>query len=245
MPAKAKRSDRFPAGLTVTVTIAMAILIGLGVWQIKRLAWKTQLLAEITAAQTAEAAPLAQALALPMPDFHRVSLVCPGLATADFVTVHAILDTSGGANGVQGRRLMSPCPLGDNKSILVDRGFIPDETTANPPVLAGAVPVALTGVLTKGGQRTFLTPPPSGRLFFSRDLPAMAKALGVDANQTYFVAAETQTNPDFPALKPVPLPLDIPNNHFQYALTWFGLAAALLAIYAAKLLPWLRTKLKF
>ena len=73
----------------------------------------------------------------------------------------------------------------------------------------------------------------------------MAKALGVDANPTYFVAAETYTNPDFPNLKPVPLPLDIPNNHFQYALTWFGLAAALLAIYAAKLLPWLRTKLKF
>lgn len=236
---------RFPIGLTITVAIAMAILVGLGVWQIKRLAWKTQLLAEVAAAQTAKAVPLAQALALPRPDFHRVLVTCPGLAGADFVTVHAILDTSGGSNGVQGRRLLSPCLIDGDKAILVDRGFIPDETAANPPVVAGTAPVALTGVLTKGGKGTFLTPPPSGRLFFSRDLPAMAKALGVDANPTYFIAAETQTNPDFPALKSVPLPPDIPNNHFQYALTWFGLAGALLAIYAAKLLPWLRTKLKF
>lgn len=242
---KEPTANRFPIGLTVTVAIAMVILVGLGVWQVKRLAWKTQLLAEVAAAQTADPVPLATALALPMPDFHKVSVTCPGLATADFITVHAILDTSGGSNGVQGRRLISPCPLGDNQTILVDRGFIPDEMAANPPVAKSSAPVAITGVLTKGGRGTFLTPPPTGRLFFARDLPAMAKALGVTANPTYFIAAETQANPDFPALKPVPLPPDIPNNHFQYALTWFGLAAALLAIYAAKLLPWLRSRLRF
>jgi surfeit locus 1 family protein len=243
--AKVKSPDRFPIGLTITTIIALAILVGLGVWQLKRLTWKTNLLAEVAAAQTMDAVPLAQALALPMPDFHRVSLTCTGLATADFVTVHAIVDASGGAQGTQGRRLMSPCSLDGAQTVLVDRGFIADETAANPPVAASTTPVALTGVLTRGGSGTFLTPPPTGRLFFARDLPAMAKALGINANPTFFVAAETQTNPDFPALKPVSLPPDIPNNHFQYALTWFGLAAALFAIYAAKLLPWLRTRFRF
>jgi surfeit locus 1 family protein len=47
--------------------------------------------------------------------------------------------------------------------------------------------------------------------------------------------AETSSNPEWQALKPAPLPVDIPNDHLQYALTWFGLAGALLAVYAAML----------
>jgi surfeit locus 1 family protein len=230
------KSARFPIGLTITTVIAFAILVGLGVWQLKRLAWKTEVLAEVAAAKVAPALPLDQALALPHPEYHRVSITCPGLATADFVSVHAIAD------GVDGRRLVSPCLLGDG-AILVDRGFLSADVTVTPPVSDSSQPLTLTGVLTKGGKGTFVTPPPSGRMFFARDLPAMEGVLGVKARPDYFVAAETSTNPDFAALKPIPLPTDIPNNHFQYALTWFGLAAALLAIYAAMLTPWLRIRL--
>jgi surfeit locus 1 family protein len=48
-----------------------------------------------------------------------------------------------------------------------------------------------------------------------------------------FLLAETPTNPDFPALEPTPLPGEIANRHLEYALTWFGLAGALIAVYAA------------
>jgi surfeit locus 1 family protein len=234
--AKPKNPDRFPVGLTVATVIAFAILIGLGEWQLKRLAWKTQVLAEVAASRTANAVPLATALALPTPDYHRVTVSCPGLATADFVLTHAITD------GDPGRRIISPCPLGDG-AILVDRGFISDTTPANPTVSASQTPLTLTGVLTKGGRGNLFTPPPAGKMFYAHDVAAMAKALGVSTATPYFIAAETSTNPDLASLKPEPLPVDIPNNHFQYALTWFGLAAALLAIYVAMLTPWLRIRL--
>ena len=52
--------------------------------------------------------------------------------------------------------------------------------------------------------------------------------------------AETSTNPDWKALDPQPLPAEIPNRHLEYALTWFGLAAALACVYAATL--WKRWK---
>ena len=55
-----------------------------------------------------------------------------------------------------------------------------------------------------------------------------------------FLLAETSSNPDWAALKPAPLPAEIPNNHLQYVLTWFGLAAALAGVYAAAL--WRRLK---
>ena len=47
--------------------------------------------------------------------------------------------------------------------------------------------------------------------------------------------AETASNPEWAALKPAPIPTDIPNNHLSYAITWFGLAAALVGVYAALL----------
>jgi surfeit locus 1 family protein len=237
LPAKLKNPDRFPIGMTIATVVAFAILISLGEWQLKRLAWKTQVLAEVAASRTADAVPLASALALPLPDYHRVTVTCPGLATADFVLTHAITD------GDPGRRVISPCLLGEG-AILVDRGFISDTTPANPPVSASQTALTLNGVLTKGNRGNLFTPPPAGKMFYAHDVAAMAKALGVSTATPYFIAAETSTNPDLPSLKPEPLPVDIPNNHFEYALTWFGLAAALLAIYAAKLSPWLSIRLK-
>ena len=47
--------------------------------------------------------------------------------------------------------------------------------------------------------------------------------------------AETATNPDWKGLIPAPIPADIANRHLEYALTWYGLAAALLGVYAAML----------
>jgi surfeit locus 1 family protein len=179
---------------------------------------------------------LATALALPTPDYHRITLDCPGLATADFVLTHAITD------GDPGRRVISACHSSDG-AILVDRGFISDTTPDNPPVSASQTPLTITGVLTKTSRGNLFTPPPAGKMFYTHDVAAMAKALGASTATPYFVAAETSTNPDMPSLKPIALPSDIPNNHFQYALTWFGLAAALLAIYAAKLITWLRIRL--
>ena len=63
----------------------------------------------------------------------------------------------------------------------------------------------------------------------------MAQALNVQRPAPLFLMAETSTNPDWKALNPAPLPSEIPNRHFEYALTWFGLAAALAGVYVAVL----------
>jgi surfeit locus 1 family protein len=63
----------------------------------------------------------------------------------------------------------------------------------------------------------------------------MAKALNAAEPAPLFLMAETSTNPGWKALDPAPLPLHIPNRHLEYALTWYGLAAVLLGVYAAML----------
>jgi surfeit locus 1 family protein len=229
----ASERRRFPVGLTLASLIAFVILIGLGVWQVKRLAWKTDMLAHIEALQHAPAQPLTAALARGGDlEFTRVEMDCPGLGGARFGTIYAVQD------GQIGRRLVSACKgdLGAYDGILVDRGLITDSSPANPPVKTDAPSVRVVGVLRKGDRKAPRTTesgnPP---LWFGRHLPTVAAYLGVKNPAPYFLMAETPTNPEFPALKPAAIPTDIPNNHLSYAITWFGLAAALVGVYAALL----------
>ncbi|WP_304171230.1 SURF1 family protein [Phenylobacterium aquaticum] len=231
-------SRRFPIGLTIAAAIAFTILIGLGVWQVKRLAWKEALLARIAALQAAPARPLAGALvdmaAGGDADFTRVIVQCPGLAKKPFLELYAVRE------GEAGLRLISACKVaeGGYDAILVDRGFVSGSVSARPPVdAADATPFTLTGVLRRPDKPTFVTPPNevAKNHWYWRDAKAMAQALGAARPAPQVLMAETPTNPNWPALVPAPVPAEIPNRHLEYALTWFGLAAALAGVYAALL----------
>lgn len=230
------RRGGFPFGMTLAVAIALVILVGLGVWQLQRLKWKEGLLAHIAALQSAKAVdigPVMDALGAGKDvDFTRVTAVCPGLASAPYLELYGLRE------GQAGVRLISACPVasGRYRSVLVDRGFIPDTAAARPKVDPAAdAPVVLTGVLRKPDKPNFMSPANHPGHWFTRDTAAMAAALKSPAPAPDFLFAETATNPELPALVPAPLPSDIPNRHLEYALTWFGLAAALLGVYAAVL----------
>ena len=101
--------------------------------------------------------------------------------------------------------------------------------------LAGGA-MAQTTMLAPSAAVECLTPPPAEGRFYGRDAEAMARALKVEGRVSPFtVFATTSTNPDWQALKPSAPPAAFTNNHLGYALTWFGLAAALIAFYAVLL----------
>lgn len=220
---------RFPIGLTVATAIALAILCGLGVWQLKRLAWKTDLLASIASAQAQPPKPIGLVPLTPAYRFRRVTLDCPGLASAPFVELYAI-----NADGEAGHRLVSLCsPVGARTQIMVDRGFVADTISARPAVKPSTAVVHLTGVLREGETPGAFTPPTLHNLFYVRNIDQMALALGASRHPDVMILAETSSSPEWAALVPTPLPPNIPNRHLEYALTWFGLAGALVAVYAA------------
>lgn len=228
---------RFPFGLTIATAIAFAILIALGSWQLQRLAWKQDLLDRIAALQAAPAQPLDAVLARVGQggdaDFTRVRATCLGIAVAPFVELYTVRD------GQAGVRIISACATGDARfpSILVDRGYVADSVSARPPVdLADTTPLSVVGVLRAPGAGNAFSPPNTPRLWFTRDLAGMAAALKAPTPAPLVLMAETSTNPDWAALVPAPVPSQIANRHLEYALTWYGLAAALLGVYAAMLL---------
>jgi surfeit locus 1 family protein len=218
------------------VVLGTAILLALGVWQVCRLQWKEALLARIAALQTAPPEPLDVVLhrlgagdrdGTGQVDFVRVQFSCPGLEQTPTLHLYSILD------GQLGTRLITACPVVDGRfrSILVDRGFVPEErlnAVRSGPVLDTPV----VGVLRRPEPASWLSPPNS-RIrndWHTRDVPAMAAALNAPAPAPVFLMLE-RPGASAPGPQPSAIPTDIPNNHLGYALTWFGLAIGLVWTY--------------
>ena len=224
---------RFPIVLTVLAVALLGVLLALGVWQVQRMQWKEGLIDGAEAAAGQPPLPLAEALKLENPEFRRVILTCRGLAAAPYVELQSIENSDAGV------RLVSACrPEGtEDAPVLVDRGFVSADISARPTVNADdTMPVVITGVLRRAPAPSALTPPPAEGRFYGRDAEAMARALKVEGPISPFtVFATTSTNPDWSALRPSAPPAAFTNNHLGYALTWFGLAVALIAFYGVLL----------
>jgi surfeit locus 1 family protein len=220
---------RFPWGLTVVCALAIALMCGLGVWQVQRMQWKNSLIAQAEAAARLPASD--PATALRRGEFARIVVDCPGLATGPWVELQTIHE------GEAGVRLISACrPVGSDFAILVDRGFVSERISARPPVAATTTPIRIEGQLREPSPPGPMALPPEGIRFFARDHRAMAEALGVGPDVTaLMIYATTSSNPEWQALQPSAPPPAFSNNHLGYALTWFGLALALAGFYIALL----------
>ena len=208
------------------VGLVLGLLIGLGVWQVQRLRWKEGLIAAAEAAATKPPEPLDAVLAGGDVEFRKAMMVCPGLATAPYVELQSIHD------GQPGVRLISACRPADFPAVfLIDRGFVAETISARPLVAASMAPFPLVAEVRE-------TPPPGpmalpvdkGR-FFARDMAGMAEALGLADPDPNTLFALTSSNPEWQALQPSAPPAAFSNNHLGYALTWFGLALALVGFY--------------
>jgi len=223
-------APRFPVLLTAFIAVCVVILCALGTWQVQRLKWKEGLIDQAAAAAALAPAPLADVLTASDPEFRKALVVCRGLPTAAFVELQSIHD------GEPGRRLISACvPEGMSQTFLVDRGFLPDALTDRPRVMASTLPLAMVVELRRTPPPGPMAPAPSQGRFFGRDNAAMATALGATTPAEFTLYALSSPNPEIPALIATAPPAAFSNNHLGYAMTWFGLALALIGFYVAVL----------
>lgn len=197
--------------------IGAAMLLGLCLWQVQRMAWKEAMLAEISAMLVMAPVPLPDAVT-PEADRYR------GVTVQGRFTGEAVFKLDSLQGEGPGKRVIAVFETAGGRRVLVDRGIWLDGTTATPDV-AHAADVA--GNLDWPRESDSYTPPPDAKtgLWFARDLPAMAAALGTEP---VLIVARQPTGDGI-----TPMPVDtsaIPNNHWQYAITWFLLAVAWLGM---------------
>ena len=196
----------------------VAVLVSLGLWQVRRLEWKETYLAEIDARIADLAGPL------PTVAVEQTDQYLPVQVTGHYAETGLRVLSSMKQVG-PGHRLIQRFETGD-RSIMVDRGFLRDGTPL-PELNEGDV--SIRGNLLWPDETDGFTPDPdiAGGLWFARDVAEMASALGTEP--VLLVASEVSYDPDPVMLAPV-TSAGIPNDHRNYAITWFSLAAIWLAM---------------
>ncbi|MEM9583490.1 MAG: SURF1 family protein [Pseudomonadota bacterium] len=192
--------------------VGCAILLSLGTWQVKRLAWKEGILAEIE--QEIAAASVALPAAPTLEEHKYLPVKTKGSFTADELHVLFSIKNQGA-----GYRVISKFLTEDGRAILVDRGFVPTDRKVED---RAATDITLQGNLHWPNEIDSFTPEPdiAKNIWFARDIPAMAAQLGTEE---ILIVARSGT----PGVQPVPVTATgIPNDHLQYAITWFLLAIA-------------------
>ncbi|MBV9348806.1 MAG: SURF1 family protein [Pseudolabrys sp.] len=232
---------------TVTVAAGLAILVGLGVWQLDRRAWKEDLIARTAARLNTKSENLPprvqwDKLTAAESEFQRVEFPAELIPDQE-----ALVYTAGSAfrpdvSGA-GYWVLAPVRLAGGSVVVINRGFVPLERRdpANRPAPSSAGVTEFTGVLRWPDARGLFTPAdePARNVWYVRDAKLIAAAKGWGDVAPFLVDQEAPQNPGgVPRVGPLSVRLS--NNHLQYALTWFGLALGLAGIYVT----WLVTRLR-
>ncbi len=219
--------------------LAFAFLCSLGMWQVHRLAWKENLIARVESRTHATAVPLP-----PERDWPQMSIERDEYRHVRFsgkfrydheVFAYALLSDPRGKFSGPGYWVMTPLALDDGALVLVNRGFVPMDRMDLPTRVAGQedVQVTVTGLLRFPEGRNWFTPPDDAarRIWQERNPAAIAKADGLTRMAPFFVDADESGPNGLP--QGGETRVSFTNNHLQYVVTWFGLAFALLAVFAA------------
>jgi surfeit locus 1 family protein len=240
-----RRLQRPGLGLSLLTLAALAVLLGLGIWQMKRLAWKQGLIDAMAARMAAPALDLPARLdpgAAAGLDYRHVRLAGTYLHDKE---MHLIATSR---HGNAGYKVITPLLRADGAAVLVSRGWVPPDRRdpATRPRSLALGPVTVEGVARLPGPPGYFTPDndPARNQWYFVEPPAMAAWAGLDAVLPVYVEADAA--PDAAAdADAETLPIGgqvraaLPNPHLGYAITWFGIAAALAAVFV--IYHWRRT----
>jgi surfeit locus 1 family protein len=215
---------------TALTLVMLVALVWLGTWQLQRLQWKLGLIAQVNRNLILPSVTLEAALRLGKDAEYRRVAVSGRFDHRQEAYVYGLLD------GVPVYHVVTPLILADGRALLIDRGIVP-EKLMNPArrrtgQLSGEVRVV--GVWRPGVRPGLFTPNPdlARRLWFARDVASIAAADHRPVVAPVLVEADATANPGgWP--EGGHTVVTFRNEHLQYAITWYGLAAALIGIYIA------------
>jgi surfeit locus 1 family protein len=232
---------------TVFAVACVAILIGLGIWQLDRKTWKENLIETVTSRIARAPADLPPRSKWPQvaqgdTEFSRVTFPAEFLPGEE-----ALVYTSGSPFRpdvkVPGYWVFAPAQLAGGSIVLVNRGFVPmdrkDPATRSEGAPRGTVEIV--GAMRWPEGRGTFTPAddPKTNVWYVRDIKAIATEKKWAAAAPFYIDQEAPVPPGGAPL-PGKIEVHLPDNHLGYAITWFGLALGLAGVYVA----WLARRLR-
>jgi len=186
--------------------VGIAILMSLGNWQLRRLAWKEGILAAMDARLAAPGVPVPQS-PNPVADLY-LSVIAEGEMGEGEVHVLSSSPQTG-----PGYRIIAPFTLKDGRRILIDRGVVGEaDKNAARPLESGV----LAGNLLWMQEEATFPPDLAKNIWFSRPPDELAEVLGTEPILVVLRQTTLSTGPHAVAIG-----LNIPNSHLGYAVTWY------------------------
>jgi surfeit locus 1 family protein len=220
-------SDKSGRLFTVAVAAIFLGCLGLGIWQVQRLQWKEALLARIDERMALPAVPLPAAADWTVFDYRRVRV------SGRFLHDREQILGPRSHRRQSGYHVITPFRLDDGRLMLINRGWVP--SAARDPAVRtdGQVggQLKLEGVLRADFKRGTWTPDydAGAGLWYWYDIAGMARVTGLGLLPLVLEAAAGERTDSLPVGGVSDV--RIPNNHLQYAITWFSLAAVSVVMY--------------
>ena len=217
-------------GLAIIAIGVFFVLVGLGTWQLHRLAWKEGLIKE---RQTKMALPplvISSPLTSKPLQFRRVEI------SGKFLNKKTILIGPRSYRGAPGWHVVTPLELSSGSIVLVNRGWVPglSKGVALKRIMPEFGDTRLVGITGWPRRLGYFEPEnvPEENQWFRIEPTTMAKKLSLKRVAAFWLTAVAPLKSSrFPIGGVVnPLPN---NNHLSYALTWFFMAFGLLLLSIA------------
>lgn len=227
-----RRGIRPAAIVVILMTVVLtACLLALGTWQVNRLAWKRELIANVE--ERAHAAPVEVPAASEWPamtdlskyEYRRVHL-SGTFRHRDEVQVYTVSDLG------PGYWVLTPLQRDDGSSVIVNRGFVPTdkrEPASRPQgEVEGRVDVVGLMRAPETGGLFLRTNDPQNNRWYSRNIAQIAEIRQIENAAPFYVDADATPNPGGLPIGGKTM-LTFPNNHLSYAITWYILAGMVVA----------------
>ena len=198
---------------------AVVVLVFLGMWQLERLAWKRDLITLVEQRQKLDVvsfSELRRSGDFSDHDYRRVSL------EGVFINEHSFFLSPRIYNKQSGSHVVTPLRLPDDAIVLVNRGWVPQKFPLDSA--AHIQHATMVAIIRKPSRKGVFTPDnnPSNEEWYWLDLEEISGQIGSPVLPVVLERSHSMDSPVFPIGDQTVISL--PNNHFQYALTWFGLA---------------------
>ena len=221
-----RRTSPWPTLISLPLFV---VLLGLGTWQVQRLHWKQALIDDLTAQLAQAPIELKSVTGIGEQDsFRRVRV------TGAFLHRHELLVVPRTHAGSAGAHVLTPFRLDGGGVVLVNRGWVPNRRLDPARRVAGQITgrVEVRGIVRADGRPSRWTPDnrPAQNVWYYVDVAAMLARAGLPESPPFVIDAGPEANPGgYPRGGQTRTVLA--NNHLQYAITWYALAAVLAVIY--------------
>ncbi len=180
------------------IILGTAVLLYLGQWQLDRLGWKQSILKDIES--KISGTPQSLPDSINEIEHKYLPVEVSGKLDDNFIKIMVSQKFIGA-----GYRIIAPLKTINSLTILVDLGFVRHDFVSKIKLI----------------ENVDIVPDKTNNIWYARDVDELSKHLG---SEPILVIAKS-FSPQIEYIDPLPInALNIPNNHKQYAITWFSLA---------------------